>query len=564
MAPLKAHGAVSTSRPSRLHLALAIAVVKSTPNGLSVTGSMFLSAFTPPKTLTVLYPLDYIFRLRQHLATGQRKSDRHAESRHLDNAALWKDQHTQLEVAFTDLQAKTAGLERKINLLERQLKLTTYPTVEVGAASGGKRKIATAESGTSSRSSKRPKPGKDFVEGDAERLPPDTFGEDFDTLNLAGKAGAITVQHLYQIHKRFQQSFPDNDALVYHLCQAASSLATIISVVCKQPPASIGSGTATNGQSSAPVAAALQSKQTADLASVFRASARAFSSLLHGLTKVSDGDIDRKSLGPIIYYYTKAFSSMLDCITEASLARAKKELGVTEAEAPSTGASKSKAKSKMPKAAKEESVPRAISTFLAALLSYLDATNATHRELFEGFMFVLLERIGNRLCIYTFDRERSATIENDISPLNLGASAAGSKRELETKAMNTEAPNLLAVLERAMAVAPAHMAFQPAAPAPQASRRSTGAIKQAATKAGVSTGKTGLSLNAKDKLQRTLVNAMFGCDEDSDFMDCLRMPARLPPIPSPPKIDEQQTGDWFKEELWRLLGWEILGRETDW
>ncbi|EON64141.1 hypothetical protein W97_03371 [Coniosporium apollinis CBS 100218] len=530
--------------------------------------------------LTKIHLLDYILKLHQHLAAGQRKSGRHAKSRHLDSSAFWRDQHAQLEVAFADSQAKTAGLERKIDLLERQLKLNTYSTNEVGAASGGKRKRATADNGTSSKSSKRPKPGKDLIEGEAERLPPDTFAEDFDTVNLAGKglyltlaiagadsvlAGAITVQHLYRLHKLFQQSSQEYDGLAYHLCQAASSLATVISAVCKQNSAVGGSSTAIVGQLSVPVAAALQSKQAADLAAIFRASARAFSSLLHGLTKITNGDADRMRSGPIVYAFTKAFTVMLDCITEASLARAEKELAAAEAETSSTGVQKSKTKSKILKTAKEESVPRAVSTFLAALISYLDASDAAHRELFEGFMFVLLERTAKRLYVYTFNRERSATIEHDISPpMTLGSAGAGAKKELEKKTMNIEAPNLLAVLERAMAVAPAHMAAQPVVAASQASRRATGATKQATGRTGGSTGKTGLSLNAKDKLQRTLVNAMFGCDEDSDFMDCLRMPARFPPISAPPKFDEQQTGDWFKEELWRLLGWEILGRETDW
>lgn len=372
------------------------------------------------------------------------------------------------------------------------------------------------------------------------------------------------MQHLYQLHKLLQQSPSDNAVLVYHLCQAALSLASVISAACKQHHALSTLSAAVANPRGAPAATTPQFQRAADLASVFLASARAFTSLFHGLKKVSDNDAERKIYGPVIYAYVRAFSSLLDSITEASLARAQIELAATEAEPSSTRGRKSKAPSKAPKAPKEENIPRAISTFLAALLSSLDASNATHRELFEGFMFVLLERAGNRLYLYTFDRERSATLEHDISPSeNLGTSATGTKKQLELRAANVEAPNLLAVLERAMAVAPAHMAIQPAA-VPQASKGGKAATKQTAARLAGSTGKSGLSLYARDKLQRTLVNAVFGCDESNDFMDCLRMPARLAPLPAPPKIDEQDMGNWFKEELWRLLGWEILGRETDW
>ena len=30
-----------------------------------------------------------------------------------------------------------------------------------------------------------------------------------------------------------------------------------------------------------------------------------------------------------------------------------------------------------------------------------------------------------------------------------------------------------------------------------------------------------------------------------------------------PRIKEAEVQDWFKEEVWRLLGWEILSKEGE-
>jgi hypothetical protein len=30
-----------------------------------------------------------------------------------------------------------------------------------------------------------------------------------------------------------------------------------------------------------------------------------------------------------------------------------------------------------------------------------------------------------------------------------------------------------------------------------------------------------------------------------------------------PRVKEVEVGEWFQGEVWRLLGWEVLGREMD-
>ncbi|KAI7363852.1 hypothetical protein KC336_g21538, partial [Hortaea werneckii] len=119
-----------------------------------------------------------------------------------------------------------------------------------------------------------------------------------------------------------------------------------------------------------------------------------------------------------------------------------------------------------------------------------------------------------------------------------------------------EAPYLIHLLARLMNAAPAHLGA--------IISTKTGKPKQANNKGSM---KGALVLAAKDRLQRTLINCMFGTegvDAQSPLMDCLKMPmAPSTPLPMP-KVKEAEVQEWFKEEVWRLLGWEVLSKEGDW
>lgn len=78
--------------------------------------------------------------------------------------------------------------------------------------------------------------------------------------------------------------------------------------------------------------------------------------------------------------------------------------------------------------------------------------------------------------------------------------------------------------------------------------------------------KLNISMLAKERLQRALVNAVFGTqglEEDSAIpVQCLRMPVLSDARVTVPRVKETEVAEWFKDEVWRLLGWELLGREV--
>jgi hypothetical protein len=56
---------------------------------------------------------------------------------------------------------------------------------------------------------------------------------------------------------------------------------------------------------------------------------------------------------------------------------------------------------------------------------------------------------------------------------------------------------------------------------------------------------------------------MFGETQDDELSDVLRKPGRIGPMPKFSKIEENDVGDWFTREIWRVLGWSIISNESE-
>ncbi|OCL08586.1 hypothetical protein AOQ84DRAFT_431649 [Glonium stellatum] len=536
MAPVaisKTDGA-SNKAPSPLQIALALAVGRSKPDDVSFK--------------------DFILRLRNHLRPGRQPDAEKREHQHLNSATYWQDQYEQSEASRLELLAQVTRIERERDLLKGKS----------SAADTSKRRRDFESDSMASKPAKRARPNKRLT-ADSALLPPHgSFSENFDPLEAVGKDGATLIQSLYTIHKLLKHRKLNPDSLCYSLVQASRAISSVITTYYKRRQLH-SSTTASSAKQKHPSSVNSQARDSAESASIIQASARAFASLLLGLSRFSnEGDQGHQS-GLVIYECVSMFRAILNSITELALESAKQNMALAMELKPEVA---SKSRGKMPKPVKDENVARSVSQLLNAILSYLDPKDSLHRTLFEGFMFVLLDRVGERLFVCIFDRERSATIEGDISPPeHLGAPAAGPGKELETKAAHLELPTLISTLERAMALAPQHLSAH-LTPMNKTVKPPTSTVnsgKSSATnKSSSSSGKITLSHHAKDRLQQTLVNCMFGVDNQDDFADCIKMPTRVGPLPPPPKVEEQDTAEWFKQEVWRLVGWEILRREGDW
>jgi hypothetical protein len=75
-----------------------------------------------------------------------------------------------------------------------------------------------------------------------------------------------------------------------------------------------------------------------------------------------------------------------------------------------------------------------------------------------------------------------------------------------------------------------------------------------------------LPLRVKKKLQNTLLSAVFG--GDPMFKGSLKGPelpgeAELEKLRTHESIPEKTVPDWFVQEVWALLGWDILMKKEE-
>jgi len=444
----------------------------------------------------------------------------------------------------------------------------------VGNGTVAKRKRDGGKEVTSTRPTKRTEASNEDLNGSS------TFDDDYDTLgsdsggriilsrltaSINNYLGSAAVQHLYRIRKLYDRPELEVAALTYHLVNASNHLGTVITTICRRHQQQqlddelACVARARRRKSQMPIPGPLASQ--ADIGAVFRAAGRSFMTLLHGLTRLDGVDIDdiKRRQGAVIYAYVNTYSCLLDTVTTLCLLRAKHSQTAATVSAAQHQESRTNAKTKPKSNCRLPHIPQNLITTLAALLTELSPQSPAHLELFESLLYAILERVGKRIYVLTFDRERSATVEGDILPPSKLGSASADRQshvEAEREALRLEAPLLMTLLERATSLAPKFFGSTHAT-----ATRSAGRTKTA--KATITGGKAGLSLHIKEKLQQTLVLCIFG-DEPNEFADLLRRAPNFPPPPKPVELEEEDVMDWFKEKVWKLVGWDVLAKEGDW
>lgn len=212
---------------------------------------------------------------------------------------------------------------------------------------------------------------------------------------------------------------------------------------------------------------------------------------------------------------------------------------------------------------KDVPVLNALAGLLSGILKQLESKQEPHKEIFEGFLFCILSKLGERIYTINFSHPRAASVTEELeAPVSSGQSDAEPTPiavSLAIRQAQLEAPYLINLLKQSLALSPSFLN-------PPASTASKNAKPKATPKPG-SVTKATLTLAVKERLQSTLVNSIFGpegIDEDSDlFLNCLQMPAAAGSAMTVPRVKEVEVGTWFQGEVWRMLGWEVLGRDLD-
>ena len=368
------------------------------------------------------------------------------------------------------------------------------------------------------------------------------------------------MRKLYQIGLYFRPGLQVHvKDLASHLCASASDVSKVVLEALDQ-------------QSS------VDHPQASDLPTTMTAAGRVVAGILAGSQKLVRMPGGEALVGKVTYALVQMYGKLLTGFETISKAET-----TTDAPTEQTTDGKTPSAKQKPKAKggahrvniRDVPATNALASLLSGIMRQLDAKQDSHRDLFEGFVYSILSKLGNRIYTVNFSQPRAASIAEEIGA-NLSSEDPDSesnppghnatKDSIAIRQAHLEAPYLLHLLKQSLALTPSFLS-----PAPNAKDTSTNNkfSKSKPTPKPGSITKTSLSLAAKQRLQSTLVNAIFGpegIDEESDlFLNGLQ----LPPAEAGgntfvvPKVKEVEVGEWFQGEVWRLLGWEVLGREMD-
>lgn len=294
-----------------------------------------------------------------------------------------------------------------------------------------------------------------------------------------------------------------------------------------------------------------------DASSVLNGVQYAYVAIYQALDKLSGGNEKTRETGQVIYHAISLFQSLMELLQRNSMTNVEDSLD--------KGPSKRQKKVAKPKTSKatgkhqasnkedEDGLATHISSVLCNMMLHLNPSKREHKSLLEGYLFVLLNRIGKVLCVFVFgDLQLRPDLRADTTKLPLPAGlTATCLDDTNLKAMKGEAKYLISILERTI-----HLLGSL-----YGSPHSIMASKEGDTANHGQSRDMPLPLQVKKKLQNTLLSAVFG--DEPLFKDCLKRPslsgkAELEKLLARESVSDKTVSDWFVQEVWALLGWDIL------
>jgi hypothetical protein len=162
----------------------------------------------------------------------------------------------------------------------------------------------------------------------------------------------------------------------------------------------------------------------------------------------------------------------------------------------------------------------------------LDPTRQEDQEVTEGFFFVTLDRVGKMLALFVFN---DLHLRTDICPKLKAPEglAAMSGEGVSPQDIQLEAKCFMTFLDNVLG---------PGSP----------------LNSDHSSLQSQFVQKMKNRLQKTLLQTVFGTD-DPLFQEGLVRPATPPPQNRDARyVERPEFPEWFTQELWRLVGWDLL------
>ncbi|KAJ5101825.1 hypothetical protein NUU61_004047 [Penicillium alfredii] len=486
--------------PTQHQLALAMAIVKLKP---------------PEKDIR-----EYIQHIRHFIKHGKDSSHFLPPDKFLDSVGFWQQAYEKSEAEQSKLH------DRIFELKQRNTSLLTK--LRTGEMLTTKRKAMNAEKDNGRADTARKSRKLDSIHNQRGG------SEIHDILDSADEQETFSVPRSLCI---LQQSLKRKGN--------SHSLATNAVILCKTAEEELLHAVQQEDISNQQQATRLKQKPEPDIMTVLNSVKLSFQATHQALHKLSATDDGRQHSGQVTYYLVCLFESTLTALTQHCTTRVNHitpiKLKVTSKRMPKftmeTRSSKTKTARKDPTAAHtEDKLGPNLSDLLCTMALSLDLARAEDQEVMEGFLFVVLNRVGKMLALVVFNNLQLPT--GSCPELSFPEGLAAIKQEkFSPQNAQLEARYLVRVLHK---ILDAESSKEPCeVPAPR--RQFVNTIK--------------------NRLQKTLLQAVFGTKEPL-FKQGLMRPA-TPPAQAleSQRSDEPGFADWFTQELWSLIGWDLLRAE---
>ena len=262
--------------------------------------------------------------------------------------------------------------------------------------------------------------------------------------------------------------------------------------------------------------------------------------------------LKREDSGAAVCEFLKMFQATLLCIIQGPSGRTSQESKEPD---PTQGKSRASLKQhpSIPHPSREEDRIHPLSRFSVQLLSSLDTTKTNHRDLLDGCMYYLLSEAGKLLDYYVFQDDVNCGRPPISRPTT--RSATSTIDQFPSSLSPTAAANLIWILERATVLS-SESTLAPKRPTQK------GDLADPPSKAE---WKMRLSSVLRTKVQNTLLRPLFK-DQNATFADAFKEPDLSNLTASVPlcTIEPRDVSNWFKQEIWRIVGWDTIQEKIEW
>ena len=334
---------------------------------------------------------------------------------------------------------------------------------------------------------------------------------------------------MYSLNTMLSQASPNSGEIACILAQLATSSTKLL--------AEIGYGLDNEKctPSLAPRKGGNEPQTIEDCAARAKIISRTFHRILVGWDKLGGNTADKGLEGHYIHQLLAIFYGVLDLL--GKLAKSSRRIS-TQCKPP-----RKKQKRAQPSWVNNVdtlSTQYHLCELFVLMFASLQLEQAAHREIMEGTMRCLLLRVGNILRVFVFESPFDEESEEHTS--RPSRSSAEDTELKNNSAMEAEAPYLLWIFEKVMVLW-------------QKKMRSSSSNEEA------------IKLDdRKTELQSTMLLGVFPNDHRY-FIKSLQEPLSVPGVDVDDgviMVAKEDIRNYFKQEVNRLLGWDVLGKLIAW